>query len=274
MKQLKCIIATTLLFCSSIVMGQGVDKEELTVPLSTPGKPYKLKVSLFAGSIKVTGYTGDKIIINVESEDEERKSKKAEKQEGGLKKISGTPSYEIKVVEENNDVSVSNRRMLGAINLEIKVPQSGTLVLNTVNGGEISVTGLKGELELNNVNGDIKLLDISGSAIANTVNGDIKASFSSVTSDKPMAFSTFNGDVNLSFPPTMKANLKMKTDQGEVFSDFEVAIDKTAAAPVKSNSGGTYKIIKDAWVTGKINGGGAEVMVKSWGGDLYIRKNK
>lgn len=274
MKQLKCIVAIILFIYSTNALGQGGEKEELIVPLSSPGKPYKLKVSLFTGSIKVTGYTGDKIIINIEAEEEERRTRKSEKLEGGLKKISGTPSYEIKVVEENNDVSVSNRTMLGSINLEIKVPQSGILVLKTVNGKEVAVTSFKGEVEVNNVNGDIKLLDISGSAIANTVNGDLKATFSSVTSDKPMAFSTFNGDVNLSFPPTMKANLKMKTDQGEVFSDFEVAIDKTASTPVKSNTGGTYKIVKDAWVTGKINGGGAEVMVKSWGGDLYIRKNK
>lgn len=66
----------------------------------------------------------------------------------------------------------------------------------------------------------------------------------------------------------------MKTDQGEIYSDFEVAVEKGSSAPTKTNNGGVYKIIKDSWVLGKINGGGAEMMIKSWSGDLVIRKAK
>lgn len=273
MKTIKYTFTLISLFCSIALLGQGVEKEHLTVALSNPGKPYKLVVGLLSGSIRVTGHSADNLIINVEVE-EDKKPKKSDQKASGLKRIGASSGYEINAVEKNNEVTINNHSMMRKIDLDIKVPLNGTLVLNTLNEGDIVVSNIKGELELNNVNGDIKVSGFSGTAVANTVNGDISVAFAAVTEGKPMAFSTFNGDVNLNFPATTKANLKMKTDQGEIFSDFEVAIDKSSAAPVKTNSGGTYKISKDAWVTGKINGGGAELMVKSWSGDLYIRKNK
>ncbi len=273
MKTIKYTLAFVGVLFSTLLLGQGVVKEQLTVALSSPGKPYKLVVGLLTGSIKVTGHSGDNMIINVEVE-EDKKSKKTDQKAAGMKRIGASSGYEINAVEKNNEVTISNNSVMRKIDLDIKVPVNGTLVLNTINEGDIVVSNIKGELEVNNVNGDIKISGISGSAVANTVNGDISAAFLSVTEGKPMAFSTFNGDINLNFPAATKANLKMKTDQGEIFSDFEVAMDKSSAAPVKSNTGGTYKISKDAWVTGKINGGGAEVMVKSWSGDLFIRKNK
>lgn len=270
---MKYTLALMSILFSTVLLGQGVEKEQLTVALSSPGKPYKLVVGLLSGSIKVTGHSGDNMIINVEVE-EDRKPKKTDQKAAGLKRIGASSGYEINAVEKNNEVTIHNNSMMRKVDLDIKVPVNGTLVLNTLNEGDIVVTNVKGELELNNVNGDIKVSGISGTAVANTVNGDITATFTNVTEGKPMAFSTFNGDVNLSFPGATKANLKMKTDQGEIFSDFEVAMDKSSSTPVKTNTGGAYKISKDAWVTGKINGGGAEVMVKSWSGDLYIRKNK
>lgn len=65
------------------------------------------------------------------------------------------------------------------------MPQAGTLLLNTVNGGEIAVANLKGAVELNTINSNIRLADIFGTAIANTVYGNVKATFTSVTSDNP-----------------------------------------------------------------------------------------
>lgn len=273
MKQIKYVVLMAFLFMATNTMAQSTEKEQVTVALSSPGKPYKLKVDLLTGSIKVTGHAADNIVISVEVE-EERESRSRDKNKEGLKRIGGSGGFELKATEKNNEVSVGTGTFFKRMDLEIKVPQNGTLILKTVNEGDIIVTNVKGELEVNNINGDIKLSGISGSAIATTTNGDINVAFASVTDGKPMAFSTFNGDVNVSLPASVKASLKMKTDQGEIYSDFEVAVEKTAAAPTKTNNGGVYKISKDSWVLGKINGGGAELMVKSWSGDLVIRKAK
>jgi len=274
MKQIKYVTVLALLFIiAGTAAAQSGDKEQISIALSSPGKPYKLRVDLMTGSIKVTGHTADNIIVAVEAE-EEKNNKAKEKTKDGLKRIGGSGGFEIKATEKNNEVNVNNGSFFRKIDMEIKVPQNGTLILKTINDGDIVVTNIKGELEISNVNGDIKLSGISGSAVANTINGDINVSFNSVTDGKPMAFSSFNGDVNITLPASTKANLKMKTDQGEIYSDFEVAVEKSDNAPTKTNSGGVYKISKDSWVLGKINGGGAELMIKSWSGDLLIRKTK
>src|SRR5438093_1580156 len=77
MKTLKII--TALAFAGLIntgVKAQTADKEQMIVPLSQPGKPYKLDVGLVDGSITVTGYEGKDIILEVQNKEEKRQRPK------------------------------------------------------------------------------------------------------------------------------------------------------------------------------------------------------
>jgi len=158
------------------------------------------------------------------------------------------------------------------MDLELKIPQDAKLKLGTVNEGIVSVSNIRGEIEVHNVNDDIELNNITGSAVANTVNGNVTVSFTAVDPQASMAFSTLNGNINVTFPANTKANLKMKSDRGDVFSDFDIDIDKTPSKVEKSNEPGMYKIKKDDWVNGKINGGGPEMIFKNMEGDIFVKK--
>jgi hypothetical protein len=252
-------------------LAQSGSAEQLTVPLSNPGKPYTLKVHLVEGSIKVVSYDGKDIIINVTPRDgsEEEGSKTAE---NGMKRISTSHGYEITAKEADNTITVNTSNPNKAINLDLKIPQDVKLKLGTVNDGNIEVENVRGELEVNNVNDEIKLTNISGSVVANTVNGDVTVTFKMVDPKAPMAFSTLNGDVKVTLPADTKANLKLKSDMGDVFSDFDIDIDKTPSKVNKITEPGMYKIKKDDWVYGKINGGGPEMMMKNMQGDIYVKK--
>ncbi len=252
--------------------GQSGTTEQLTVPLSSPGKQYSLKINLVSGSIKVTGTDGKDIIINVtprDSEDEEE----SKVVENGMKRISNHGSYEVTAKEADNNVTVNTGNPNKAIDLDLKIPQDVKLKIGTVNDGDIEVENVKGDLEVNNVNDKITLTDISGSVVANTVNGDVNVTFKAVDSKAPMAFSTLNGDVNVTLPADTRANLKLKSDDGDVFSDFDIDIDKTSAKTEKTNEPGLYRIKKDDWVYGKINGGGPEMMMKNMEGNIYVKKS-
>ena len=72
----------------------------------------------------------------------------------------------------------------------------------------------------------------------------------------------------------MKANVKLKSDRGDVFSDFDIDIDKTQPKANRSTQTGMYKVTIEDWVYGKINGGGPEVMMKNMNGNIYVRKAK
>jgi len=250
---------------------QSGSTETLTVPLSSPGKAYSLKVHLVTGSIKVTGYDGKDIVINAtpRTGDDEEGPKAAE---NGMKRISTPGGFEITAKEADNTVTVNTGNPNRSVDLDLKIPMDVKLTLGTINDGEVIVDNVRGELEVNNVNDKITLTNISGSVVANTVNGDVTVTFKSVDPKAPMAFSTLNGDVLVTFPGDIKANLKIKSDNGDVFSDFDVDIDKTPAKIDKTTEPGLYKIKKDDWVYGKINGGGPEMMMKNMQGNIYVKK--
>jgi hypothetical protein len=252
-------------------LAQSGSTETLTVPLSSPGKEYSLKVHLVTGSIKVTGYDGKDIVINASPRtgSDEEGSKTSE---NGMKRISTPGGFEITAKEADNTVTVNTGNPNKAVDLDLKIPQDVKLKLGTVNDGEIIVENVRGELEVNNVNDKITLTNISGSVVANTVNGDVNVIFKAIDPKAPMAFSTLNGDVNVTLPADTKANLKLKSDNGDVFSDFDIDIDKTPAKIDKTTEPGLYKIKKDDWVYGKINGGGPEMMMKNMQGNIYVKK--
>lgn len=266
---MKNTILIVVLFLASVVTlhAQG---EKIEVDLTQPGKPYSLELSLIHGSIKVLKHSGNNIII--EATNAGKKTSSTTKD--GMRKISSGGSFEFTVEENANKIKVRSGLLLNSIAVTLHVPANGTFNLKTINDGNILVENVDGVFELTNVNGKITLNNVSGSAVANTINGDIKASFIKANSNTPMAFSTLNGNIDLSFPATYKTNIKAKTDQGDIYSDFEVAALKTSANVSKKTSNGYTKIESSEWVSGAINGGGAETMLKTFHGDIFIRKSK
>ncbi|GAB3908126.1 hypothetical protein GCM10028803_43150 [Larkinella knui] len=274
-------ITTALLMLISLaeiqpIMAQSETKEQLTIPLSDPNKPGFLRVGLINGSIHVVGYTGKEVVVDAVAEPNtgKRKEEKPDELANGMKRLSTRGGLDMSAEEQNNKINLSAGSIKRPINLTIKVPQQFSLKVSTVNNGDISIENVNGELEVNNVNGQIQLTNVAGSAVANTVNGNLKATFRTINSDVPMAFSTLNGNVDVTFPANAKFDVKLKSDRGEIFSDFDVDVDKSQPKATRSSQTGMYKVSIDDWVQGKVNGGGREVMMKNMHGNIYIRKAK
>lgn len=251
-------------------------KEQLIVPLSDPNKPGSLRVNLINGSIKVIGYAGKEVIIDAVAEayNGKKTENKNDELATGMKKISSNGGIEVTAEEHNNSIKVTSHFMKRAMDLNIKVPQQFTLKVSTINNGDIVIENVDGELEITNVNGAIKLNNVSGSAVATTVNGGVKATFKSVNAGAPMAFTSLNGNVDVTFPSSAKFDVKLKSDRGEIYSDFDVDVNKTQPKANRVSKDGMYKVSVDDWVQGKVNGGGSEVMMKNMHGNIYIRKAK
>jgi Putative adhesin len=244
------------------------NKQQIAVPLSEPGKPCKVKVGALSGSIKVVGYEGKEVVVEVEAEKKEEPVSS-----GGMRRIGGGGA-EVTAQEDNNTVTI-NAGLSHIISIYVKVPANASEVqASTVNDGNIVVDNISGQIEINNVNGWIRCENVSGSVVANTVNGDVVVGFKSVNPQAAMAFSTLNGKIDVTFPADLKAKVKLKAERGDVFSDFDVAIDKGQTNAEKPREDHMYKITIDDWVYGTINGGGPEVMMKTTNGDVYVRKSK
>lgn len=258
------------------VYAQSDVKEQISIALTDPSKPGTLEVRLLRGSVRVIGYAGKEVIVDAVAKDGHPKGDDMKDESAkGLRRItSGRNNLDLTVEEEKNNVSVRVNIPKNPIHLTIKVPMNFNLQVGTVNEGDVTVENVSGELEISNVNGAIQLTNIGGSVVANTVNGNLKAVFKSMNQAAPMAFSTLNGSVDVTFPAASKFDVKLKSDRGEIYSDFDIDVDKTAPKTTRSSEEGLQRVSISDWVQGKINGGGKEVMMKNMNGNIYVRKSK
>jgi hypothetical protein len=291
------IIITILFLITSFAFAQNAS--DFVVPLSDPNKRGKLKAHLNYGSITVKGSPRKDILVkykaiaddeddkdddndNDDDKDNDRRLKtltridtktndKSDGNRSGLKKISGG-ALDMEVTENDNVVRVSSNSFSQKMKLEIEVPLEFDLSVSTFNDGVMFISNVSGELELTNHNDDITAENISGSVLATSFNGAIKISFNKVKEGTPMSFSTFNGDIDVTFPATLKATFKLKTEQGEILSGFDMNMVKEAPIQKKETSGGTYKVVIDGSIKGEVNGGGPEFSMKNHNGDIIIRK--
>ena len=264
------LIAVTALFALAQPMIAQSDNK-VSVPLTDPSRPVTLRAHLVSGSITVKGADIKEVVVEARARgDEAHTGGRAE----GMKRIPMT-STGLNIEAENNNVRVSTDSYQRTIDLTITVPIHTSLSLHSVNDGNIVVSGVDGELDINNVNGEVDLKNIGGSVVAHALNGHVVATFSRVDPQKPMAFSSLNGDIDVTFPADLKANVSLRTDNGEVYSDFDVKVQPTAPQQTVEDNrgkGGKYKVQIDKNVRGTINGGGQEIQFKNFNGNIYIRK--
>jgi DUF4097 and DUF4098 domain-containing protein YvlB len=141
-----------------------------------------------------------------------------------------------------------------------------------VNGGDIEVENVLGELDLHNTNGEIHVKDVKGPVSATTVNGDVSVVFTSAMVAAPMAFSTLNGDVDVTLPATLKADVRLRSDNGEIYSDFDIQMNSPKPEIEEQREGGRFRLVVAREMTGKIQGGGPELFLKTFNGDILLRR--
>lgn len=276
MKKQILIVGLVLVTIGMILITASVthaQSNEFTIPLTDPAKRGKLKASLHTGSITIKGTTRKDVLVKYRSEDEEDDDDRDDKRASdGLKRVSGG-GMDLEASEINNSVRVgSSGGNNNNIHLEIEVPSGFDLDVSTHNDGDLMITNIQGELELKNHNGKITALNISGAVLATSYNDDIKVTFDKVTENMPMSFSTYNGNLDLTFPASLKASFKMKTEQGDIYTGFDMNITSTGPVQKKDTKSGTFKIVIDDWKKGDVNGGGPEFTLKNYNGDIYVRK--
>ena len=273
------ILIVFLFLAGTLAFTQEGKTDRATVPFSDPSKPGFIEASVYNGSVIIRGYEGKEVIIEaklreklVSEEKEEEENEKAR----GMKRILGSTGTGLEVEEEENVMDISVSSMKQTVDLTIQVPFNTSMEVGSYNNGEVQIENVTGEIEANNYNGKVTLRGISGSVVAHTYNGEVIVSFKQITPDKPMSFSTWNGDVDVTFPATVKADVKMKSEMGDVYSDFDIQVKQAPQKAVEDEreEGGGYKISFEKAVYGSINGGGPEFQFKTYHGDIFIRKAK
>lgn len=245
-------------------------QSNLRIPLSNPSESGTLEINvLFADEITVRTHAENEVHILYDG-DGVREDRREEKD--GMRRI--TPGGAgLEVTEKENRVIIKSGPMPNDLELLVLVPQNFSLSLHSTSG-DVTVDGLSGEIEINSINGDVEVTNISGSVVLNSVNGDTEIEFAQISPDTPMSFTGTNGDIEVTFPANAAFSAKMKTDWGDIYTNFDMQIDNTIGDTENTNEGDTYRVSINKWVVGHVNGGGAEFVFKTLKGDITIRKKE
>ncbi len=169
-------------------------------------------------------------------------------------------------------VTVKTDFMRQPLALDISVPRNTSVHMKTVNGGDVTVTGVRGEHELSNTNGRVVANDIAGSLVASSTNGTIRVSFTEVDAAKPMSFNTFNGNVDVTFPAKLDATLRVSSGNGEFYTDFDVTLKPQAPAVQQGGQNGRYQVRLERETVAQVGKGGPDIRFKTFNGNVMVRK--
>jgi Sec-independent protein translocase protein TatA len=204
-----------------------------TVTLSAPGKPATLRVDMPWADIQIVGTDGNS--VTVESALAQKGAKPTRKD--GLRRLDDEVTFELS--EKDNVVTL---RMAGEnpwashdAGFKLKVPRAMGLDIKTETGGDLTVKNVEGDLDISNMNGEVKLEGISGSAVVNTMNGEVHVLYAKVPT-KLVSITSMNGEVDLRVPADTKANVKLRTHNGTILTDFDDTALKTKTEGRTGNS--------------------------------------
>ncbi len=245
---------------------------------SSAEKPRTVKVDNVFGSITVSGTkTSD---VRLEAKKLLRADSQDDLQKAGQEVV-------LRMAEKDNVLDIyvdgpfrcrdgsrhgSDRDYVVVYDFTLQVPEQTSLILKTVNDGDILVRNVRGEFTVRNVNGHIELQDIAGPVSGKTVNGRIRAEFR----ENPAAacsFTTVNGDLEARFPAGLAAEFQLKTLNGGIFSDFPVSY--LAAKPgTASREKGRFVYRSHSFQGVRVGQGGPEIRMETLNGDIVIADDK
>jgi len=282
----------------------------LTIAISASAqKEYKLTkasghLTLNVPGAIIEGYAGNEIIFSSPKVEKEEVDERAK----GLRAISASGFVDntglgLDVSEKGDEVTVNTvgrDRDRTAI-LTIKVPQNIKISFTNKSStyqSEIILKNLKNELDVSVSYNKIKLENNTGPMNIKTLYGSIDAIFAGEIKG-PVSIVSVYGYVDVSLPLATKANVELSTSYGKLYAaeGFKIEIDpaakeKTTEKRINTDRGDQYvdfsttinNAVSSAMSTvnsnfnrnsdsikGKINGGGADMILKSSYKNVYLR---
>lgn len=143
-----------------------------------------------------------------------------------------------------------------SVNYTLQVPRDCDLQIRSTNG-PVYAEQVSGDIRLESTNGKIRANDIAGELQAHTTNGSIRAEMTSIASEGEMDFTTTNGSIRLYLPTDAAFDVRAKTSNGSIDSDFRMS----------DTDEYTRKRLE-----GTVNGGGVRLYLKTTNGSIDIRE--
>jgi hypothetical protein len=251
-----------------------------TLKFADPLKPAEVVVDNVFGPVRIEGYAGRDVLLVADKTVYAKSDEKAAAAEAEVTLMIAEKSGIIDITvdgpfrdRENGRLPYHSWRDPGyqvRYAFELRVPFRTTLAVSTVTDGDIEIAGVEGPFDIHNVNGKIRMTDISGEGKAATVNGTLFVGFRSVPSGR-CDFKTLNGDLVLTLPANAAADFRLRTFNGNAYSDFPVT-PLPAKPPVRDKDKGKFIYKADRSYGVRTGNGGPEIALDTMNGNILIKK--
>lgn len=252
-----------VLFCLASVQGQ---TREFKTKLAN-SKDKKVVMEMAAADVKIEGGASDDLVIQASSGFEAPPERAK-----GLKPLYYTgvdnTGIGLSVTSEGNVVKIE-KVTRKEVKYTIRIPKQAGVLFQETNwqgGSKLVVNNMSGDLEIRTNGANINLNNVTGPVVANSTSGNVNVVFSNLSQSKPTAISSISGEIDVSLPATAKSDMKLRSINGEMYTDFELG--------VKSSKEGLSRVGGGGNIEGSTNGGGVELQLNTISSNIYIRKQK
>jgi hypothetical protein len=214
--------------------------DSIPVPLTDPARPATVRVDLMNGAIIIRGENRKDVLVTArpgpDDNDRSRRGRGPGRVRPDDPSLAGFTRLTQRAgfeITESNNIVSIDSDMNRSGDIELRVPARTNLNLEGLNGTGITVENVEGEIETEHLNGQI--------------------------------------DVTL--PATAKANLRMRSDNGEIITNFDVQVRQTPT-PTPQRRGNQTRIQVNESIVGAINGGGPEFELRTFNGNVILRRGQ
>ena len=194
------------------------DMNTTTVKFSDPSKPGKLQLNVVWCDVRITGADRPDVVVRSNVKNAEA----ARTRPDGLRRLDSELTFS--TAEKDNVVTINLGGHPGNrddAELDIAVPRNTSVQVGGSMGGDVVVREIAGDVEVSSLNGEIHLEKLAGGALVECTNGEIDASFTAVPAGRPLSFTSMNGEIQVHVPGDTKANVRLRTQNGAILTDFD-----------------------------------------------------
>ena len=215
--------------------------------------------------ITIQGHSGSEVLIEREGDHHDKGDERAE----GLREINARGLVDntgigLVTIKNGNNMEISQLSRNNSSGYIFKIP-SGVAVSyehSTHHAKTVSIENTSNEIEVSANFNNVEISNANGPLAISTVHGHIDADFTKSSLKNDIKLYSTHGHVDVTVPSSIKADFRLKTSHGKMYTDLDFQVDRD----------GDLVEVSSRNITGKTNGGGINFALTAVHNNIYLRK--